>query len=62
MRYMGNQLDSKLRIVAMATSLMNARDITHWLGCEQNYNFPPNARPVALDLRIDVSFFFERFF
>uniref|UniRef100_A0A914KQ90 RNA helicase n=3 Tax=Meloidogyne TaxID=189290 RepID=A0A914KQ90_MELIC len=53
MRYMGNQLDSKLRIVAMATSLMNARDITHWLGCEQNYNFPPNARPVALDLRID---------
>jgi len=54
MRYMGNQLDSKLRIVALSTSLMNARDITHWLGCNQNYNFPPNARPIPLDLRIDV--------
>uniref|UniRef100_A0A183BS22 Helicase ATP-binding domain-containing protein n=1 Tax=Globodera pallida TaxID=36090 RepID=A0A183BS22_GLOPA len=52
MRYMGNQLDSKLRIVALSTSLMNARDVTHWLGCTL-FNFSPNARPVALDLRID---------
>ncbi|KAL3076890.1 hypothetical protein niasHT_039670 [Heterodera trifolii] len=52
MRYMGNQLDSKLRIVALSTSLMNGRDVTHWLGCTL-FNFAPNARPVPLDLRID---------
>uniref|UniRef100_A0A915CXY3 Helicase ATP-binding domain-containing protein n=1 Tax=Ditylenchus dipsaci TaxID=166011 RepID=A0A915CXY3_9BILA len=52
MRYMGAQLDSKLRIVALSTSLTNAKDVTGWLGCTL-FNFPPNARPLPLDLYIN---------
>ncbi|KAI6238035.1 hypothetical protein M3Y99_00730500 [Aphelenchoides fujianensis] len=51
MRYMGNQLDSKLRIVALSVSLSNARDITQWLGCTL-FNFPPTARPTKLDVKL----------
>lgn len=51
MRYMGSQLDARLRIVALSSSLANAKDIGHWLGCTL-FNFPPNARPVPLDLFI----------
>ncbi|KAI1727001.1 sec63 brl domain-containing protein [Ditylenchus destructor] len=52
MRYMGTQLDSKLRIVALSASLTNAKDVTQWLGCTL-FNFPPNARPIPLDLYIN---------
>ncbi|KAI6193789.1 hypothetical protein M3Y96_01056000 [Aphelenchoides besseyi] len=51
MRYMGNQLDSKLRIVTLSVSLQNARDFTQWLGCTL-YNFPPTARPIKLDVKL----------
>ncbi|CAD5210662.1 unnamed protein product [Bursaphelenchus okinawaensis] len=55
MRYMGGQLEDetgKLRIVALSTSLANAKDVQNWLGVSvsANYNFPPNARPLPLDL------------
>lgn len=55
MRYMGSQLDARLRIVALSSSLANAKDIGHWLGCTL-FNFPPNARPVPLDLFIQGTF------
>jgi pre-mRNA-splicing helicase BRR2 len=51
MRYMSTQLDSKLRIVALSSSLANAKDVGHWLGCTL-FNFPPNARPLPMELYI----------
>lgn len=53
MRYMSTQIEPKLRIVALSSSLTNAKDVTHWLGCTL-FNFPPNARPLPLDLYINV--------
>uniref|UniRef100_A0A914ZDG7 U5 small nuclear ribonucleoprotein 200 kDa helicase n=1 Tax=Panagrolaimus superbus TaxID=310955 RepID=A0A914ZDG7_9BILA len=52
MRYMSSQLDSKLRIVALSTSLANAKDVCQWLGCTNNFNFPPSARPLPLEIYI----------
>jgi len=52
MRYMGQQLGSPLRIVALSTPLTNARDVTGWLGCSANFNFAPNARPTKMDIHI----------
>uniref|UniRef100_A0A1I7YF66 U5 small nuclear ribonucleoprotein 200 kDa helicase n=1 Tax=Steinernema glaseri TaxID=37863 RepID=A0A1I7YF66_9BILA len=53
MRYMGSQLKSDLRIVALSAPLANATDFGHWLGCKNNvYNFSPNCRPLPLELFI----------
>uniref|UniRef100_A0A0N5ASB3 U5 small nuclear ribonucleoprotein 200 kDa helicase n=1 Tax=Syphacia muris TaxID=451379 RepID=A0A0N5ASB3_9BILA len=54
MRYMSSQLDSPVRIVALSSSLTNARDIGQWLGChsQATFNFAPNCRPVPLELFI----------
>ena len=54
MRYIASQTDSKLRIVALSTSLANAKDLAEWLGCASNgiFNFHSNVRPVPLELHI----------
>ncbi|CAF4909304.1 unnamed protein product, partial [Rotaria sp. Silwood1] len=50
MRYMSSQIGRSIRIVAMATSILNAKDIAQWLGCSTNatFNFRPSVRPVQL--------------
>lgn len=59
MRYMSSQLDSPIRIIALSSSLANARDIGQWLGCssQATFNFAPNCRPLPLELFIQVGFF-----
>ena len=54
MRYISSQLDSPVRVVALASSLANCRDVSQWLGCSTNctFNFHPNVRPVPLELHI----------
>uniref|UniRef100_A0A914VRU7 SEC63 domain-containing protein n=1 Tax=Plectus sambesii TaxID=2011161 RepID=A0A914VRU7_9BILA len=54
MRYMSSQLESPIRIVALSTSLSNAKDCAQWLGCTAHatFNFHPNVRPVPLELHI----------
>ena len=54
MRYIASQLDKKIRIVALGSSLANARDVAQWLGCSamHTFNFHPNVRPVPLELHI----------
>jgi len=50
MRYMSSQIGQNIRIIAMATSILNARDIAQWLGCNTNATF--NFRPIQLELHI----------
>lgn len=54
MRYMSQQLDRNVRIVALSTSVANAKDLAGWLGVSSSntFNFHPNTRPVPLDLHI----------
>ncbi|VDK22215.1 unnamed protein product [Anisakis simplex] len=54
MRYMSSQLDTPVRIVALSSSLANARDLGQWLGCssQTTFNFAPNCRPLPLELFI----------
>lgn len=57
MRYMASQIENKgqpLRIVGLAHSVTNLRDMASWLGCSAgaSYNFAPNTRPVPLDISI----------
>jgi replicative superfamily II helicase len=42
--------------VALSSSLSNAKDVAHWLGCSTTatFNFHPNVRPVPLELHIQV--------
>ena len=54
MRYIAAQTDSKIRIVALAHSLANARDVGEWLGAGPHalFNFPPGVRPVPLEVHV----------
>lgn len=56
MRYMSSQITRGIRIVALSSSLYNAKDIAQWLGCSSSafFNFHPNVRPVPLELHIQV--------
>jgi hypothetical protein len=56
MRYMSSQMEKSVRIVALSSSMSNARDCAQWLGCSNSatFNFHPNVRPVPLDLHIQV--------
>uniref|UniRef100_A0A7E4UNZ2 U5 small nuclear ribonucleoprotein 200 kDa helicase n=1 Tax=Panagrellus redivivus TaxID=6233 RepID=A0A7E4UNZ2_PANRE len=53
MRYMSSQLESKLRIVVLSSSLANAKDVCQWLGCTC-FNFTPSVRPIPLELFIQT--------
>ena len=43
-------------MVALSSSLSNARDVAQWLGCapQSTFNFHPNVRPLPLELHIQV--------
>ncbi|KAM7261422.1 hypothetical protein ACFE04_008789 [Oxalis oulophora] len=54
MRYIGSQVENKIRIVALSTSLANAKDLGEWIGATSHglFNFPPGVRPVPLEIHI----------
>jgi pre-mRNA-splicing helicase BRR2 len=54
MRYISAQTHKPIRIVALTTSLANARDLGEWIGCTSHglFNFHPNVRPVPLEIHI----------
>ncbi|CAM6121733.1 unnamed protein product [Calypogeia fissa] len=54
MRYISSQPESKIHIVALSTSLANAKDLGEWIGASSHglFNFPPGVRPVPLELHI----------
>ena len=56
MRYISSQIEKTIRIVALSSSLANAKDVSQWLGVNTNniFNFHPNVRPVPLELHIQV--------
>ncbi|CAE6072104.1 unnamed protein product [Arabidopsis arenosa] len=65
MRYISSQVNNKIRIVALSTSLANAKDLGEWIGASSHglFNFPPGVRPVPLEIHIqgvDVSSFEAR--
>nr|GMD40293.1 DExH-box ATP-dependent RNA helicase DExH12-like [Ipomoea batatas] len=53
-RYIASQLAKKIRIVALSTSLANAKDLGEWIGATSHglFNFPPAVRPVPLEIHI----------
>ncbi|KAK9401124.1 small nuclear ribonucleoprotein [Crotalus adamanteus] len=54
MRYISSRIERPIRIVALSSSLSNAKDVAHWLGCSATatFNFHPNVRPIPLELHI----------
>jgi len=54
MRYMASQTQKPIRIVALGTSLANARDLGEWIGATSHsvFNFDPTVRPVPLEINI----------
>ena len=53
-RYVGSQTGRPARIVALAASLADARDVAEWLGVTSHglFNFPPAARPIPLEIHV----------
>ena len=51
-RYIASQLDKKVRIIGLSSSLTNAKDVGDWLGTNSIYNFPPDCRPIPLEVHI----------
>jgi len=54
MRYISAQVQQPIRIVALAASLANARDVGDWIGASSTglFNFSPNVRSVPLEMVI----------
>lgn len=54
MRYISSQIEKAIRIVALSSSLGDARDVAQWLGCNANatFNFHPCVRPVPMELHV----------
>ncbi|KAL8109951.1 DExH-box ATP-dependent RNA helicase DExH12-like [Apium graveolens] len=54
MRHIASEIDNKIRIVALSTSLANAKDLGEWIGATSHglFNFPPGVRPVPLEIHI----------
>lgn len=53
-RFVASQLERAVRIIGLASSLANAKDVGDWIGASVGnvYNFAPDVRPVPLDLHI----------
>jgi len=53
-RYVASQLQKPVRIVALGSSIANAKDVGDWLGVPSSalYNFPPSVRPVPLEIHL----------
>ncbi|KAJ6748412.1 DEXH-BOX ATP-DEPENDENT RNA HELICASE DEXH12-LIKE [Salix purpurea] len=54
MRYIASKIENKIRIVALSSSLANAKDLGEWIGATSHglFNFPPGVRPVPLEIQI----------
>ncbi|KAF5746458.1 hypothetical protein HS088_TW06G00629 [Tripterygium wilfordii] len=54
MRYIASQVENKIRIVALSTSLANAKDLGEWIGATSHglFNFQPGVLPVPLEIHI----------
>jgi pre-mRNA-splicing helicase BRR2 len=54
MRYISVQVQQPIRIVALAASLANAKDVGEWIGATSTglFNFSPNVRTVPLEMII----------
>jgi pre-mRNA-splicing helicase BRR2 len=54
MRYISSQLEKNIRLIALSSSIANAKDLAQWLYCNSNntFNFHPNVRPLQLELHI----------
>lgn len=54
MRYISAQVEKPIRVVAMAASLANAKDVGEWIGAGSAglFNFSPNVRTVPLEMVI----------
>ncbi|CAM9017925.1 unnamed protein product [Wickerhamomyces anomalus] len=54
MRFMSSQLENKLRIVALSTSLANGRDFGEWIGADKNniFNFSSKERIRPLEIHL----------
>ncbi|PHT28564.1 U5 small nuclear ribonucleoprotein kDa helicase [Capsicum baccatum] len=52
MRYISSQVENNIRIVALSTSLANAKDLGGWIGATSHgiFNFSPRVRPVPLEI------------
>lgn len=54
MRYISSQIERNIRVIALSSTIANAKDISQWLFCNSNstFNFHPNVRPLQLELHI----------
>ncbi|KAK1370137.1 hypothetical protein POM88_036229 [Heracleum sosnowskyi] len=54
MRNIASQIDTKIKIVALSTSLANAKDLGEWISAISHglFNFPPGVRPLPLEIHI----------
>ena len=54
MRFIAQQTGNPIRIVALATSVANAKDLADWIGAPPNswFNFHPAVRPLPLEIRV----------
>lgn len=52
MRYIANQIEKPIRIIGLATSVANSRDVAEWIGANPSntFNFHPNVRPIPLEI------------
>lgn len=54
-RYLQNEVERKIRIVALSSPLANSKDVSNWLGIPfptNCFNFHPSVRPVPLEIHI----------
>jgi len=53
-RNISSQTEHKTRIVALSSSVANARDLGEWIGAPSHscFNFHPNSRPIPLEIHI----------
>jgi len=54
MRFISSHTQTKIRIVALSSSIANAKDVADWLAVPSSsaFNFHPNSRPVPLEIHI----------
>lgn len=54
MRYIASAIERPIRIVGLAASMANARDVGEWIGASKThtFNFHPTVRPVTLEMHL----------
>ncbi|KAH8056972.1 hypothetical protein JL722_7195 [Aureococcus anophagefferens] len=51
-RYMSSQLEKPVRVIGLAASVADAKDVADWLGCSTagTFSFHSNVRPIPMEL------------